>query len=136
MNRLHFFALTVCLGFLVAQQASASCTATATYQCYGQGTLSCSGATTCSLGPTWVQCDGVRTDCPACEVEADCSYRCPGASVVCYSDVGRCSKTFNSVQCDGNPRVYCSQAICSDKKRPSGDVEADRLFSLFSSKPR
>jgi hypothetical protein len=112
MNRLHLFALTVCLGFLAAQQASASCTATATYSCYGRGALSCSGASTCSSGPTWVQCDGVRTDCPFCEVEADCSSKCPGATVYCSSDVGRCSKTFNSVQCDGDPRIYCSQAIC------------------------
>ena len=113
MNRLHLFAMTVCLGFLAAQQASA-CTATATYQCYGRGTLSCSGAS-CSAGATWVECDGVRTDCPFCEVETDCSWICPegqSASIYCSSDVGRCSKTFNSVQCDGGPRISCSQAIC------------------------
>ncbi len=116
MNRLWFSALVLGLGLLGAQQLSASCTATSTYSCYGQGgPLTCSGASTCLSGPTWVSCDGVRTDCPACEVLQDCSWICPqgeSASIYCSSDVGRCSEGFKWVQCDGNPRITCSTAIC------------------------
>jgi hypothetical protein len=115
MNKWQWAALTLCLGLLSARQSSASCTATASYQCYGRGTLSCSGASVCSSGPTWVQCDGVRTDCPACAVEVDCTWICPPglrASAYCSSDFGRCTENFKSVQCDSAPRIYCSASMC------------------------
>jgi hypothetical protein len=112
MNRLSFYALTLCLGFLATEQLSA-CSATSTYNCYPGGQLTCYGAT-CAAGATWVECDGVRTDCPACEVLHDCSWICPAgqsANIYCSSDVGRCSESVKWIQCDLT-RIYCSSAIC------------------------
>src|SRR5690242_4002311 len=107
-------ALIVFLGLVAAQQASA-CTVTSTYICHATGSkLSCSGAS-CYGGATWVECDNVRTDCPACEILQDCSWMCPEtyqtASIYCTSSVGRCSAGFKWVQCDSDPRIYCESAL-------------------------
>ena len=108
------FALVVFFALFAARQASA-CTVTSTYNCYGTGgKLTCSGSS-CSGGATWVSCDGVRTDCPACDILQDCSWMCPQpyqtASIYCISSVGRCSMGFKWVQCDSDPRIYCESAL-------------------------
>jgi hypothetical protein len=116
MKGLLVFALLVSFALLTPELGSATCTATATYNCYARrGALTCSGSTTCTSGDTWVMCDNVRTDCPFCEVEFDCSFMCPqgqSASIYCSSQVGRCTFGFKRVQCDSDPTIFCSSATC------------------------
>jgi hypothetical protein len=61
--------------------------------------ISCSSGVpgTCTAGATYVDCNGARTDCPACTAERDC---CDGSSSV-YCEGNTCSLTFRGVKCDG-----------------------------------
>lgn len=52
---------------------------TAELDCGGGFVAQCSGANTCTVGPTYVECDGVRTQC-GCSVQTTC---CNGNRISC-----------------------------------------------------
>ena len=74
-------------------------TCTVTLECSGapQGYISCTSPNgDCQAGVNWVECDDVRTYCPACYAECDCGDNwCTGQT--------SCSTTFgpHRVICDG-----------------------------------
>lgn len=51
---------------------------------------------TCTAGSNFVECNGVRTYCPACSVWKEC---CDGSIVSCQGNT--CTETFKGVRCDG-----------------------------------
>lgn len=75
------------------------CTASTT--CASGAFLSCSSPVpgTCTATATYVECNGVRQDCPAppaCSLEREC---CDGSWVYCEGNT--CSYTARGVRCDG-----------------------------------
>ena len=85
---------------LVPSAVRASCTATV--YC-SVAAIYCSGTSTCSSGPDWVQCDNqARIYCPICAESVEC---CTGGSRWCSGYVS-CSSDSDSVTCDGHTH-YC-----------------------------
>ena len=61
--------------------------------------ISCSSGTpgTCTAGSNFVECNGVRTNCPTgCAIEREC---CDGSWVYCQGN--SCNYTPRGVNCDG-----------------------------------
>lgn len=71
---------------------------TASTDCASGAFISCSSPTpgTCTATATYVECNGVRTNCPSCTAQKDC---CDGSTVYCEGNT--CSQTFRGVRCDG-----------------------------------
>lgn len=117
MKKYRSFALALTLSSLFAVPAAhASCSAST--QCSNGTSLTCSGsgsASTCSSDPSWVECDGVRQNCPvppACTATVTCR---DGSTVSCqsYQSFDACIAASPLwVQCDG---VYNFCPECSNE---------------------
>ena len=67
------------------------------------GSISCSSSSgDCHSGSTWVECDGVRTDCPVCYIQCPCP---PETNCFGWSS---CTHAFapRRIICDGQAH-YC-----------------------------
>ena len=116
--------LVAALALLGASPALAgSCSAT--QQCSGGGSVSCTGSSTCSVGSDFVECDGTRTYCQVTTNPCDVSYRCPTPpysqpwGLYCTDRTGQCSSdpfnhsitcgstTYTCDACENSPPFAC-----------------------------
>ena len=74
-----------------------------TQDCDGQGSVTCTGNSTCQTTFAGVKCDGTETQCPNyCSIAMSCQC-CNGTyHSVCWSRRGDCQYTSNGIACNGN----------------------------------
>ena len=102
------FAVAV-TALLSSPRAIATCTAM--QNCANGSTVSCTGNSTCNVGATYVQCDGVTTSCPSssCSETIECPPPYRPCTLFCSSSTGPCSQTSTSVTC-GSTTTTCAGA--------------------------
>jgi hypothetical protein len=67
--------------------------------------LSCSSSSgDCHAGPTWVECDGVRQNCPVCYRSKTC---CDGSVIECWGWSSCSPGGIRNVVCDGMIQGTC-----------------------------
>lgn len=73
-----------------------------TQDCDGQGSVACTGNSSCQTTIAGVKCDGVETKCPNyCSIVMTCQC-CNGPNhFVCWSRRGDCQYTSNGISCNG-----------------------------------
>ena len=85
---------------------------TAELHCGGDHWRVCTGANTCIVGPTYVECDGVRQDC-SCAVQTTC---CDGRVIDCAGTM--CNVVpARSVRCEdqnGNVTAWKTCVFCKE----------------------
>jgi hypothetical protein len=87
---------------LAAGEARASCTAQVTCQVT---VIQCSGTSTCSSGPDWVQCDNhAKIFCPVCQAQTTC---CDGRLIFCNGYTSCQEFPGEKVVCDGHVGGIC-----------------------------